>query len=157
MIYLGIDPGLSGGIAAIDHNSNILLLEAVPVMAGLKANTRMVDGLAMRALLIARQITPLHAAVFAAIERVNAMPKQGVTSSFKFGESYGILQGVLCGLNIGHEFILPQAWKKYYGLSSDKAQSLAEVSRRYPGLKLKKSDDGMAEALLIATYLKSAR
>lgn len=154
MIYfIGIDPGLSGGVGVLDARGGIVLAEMMPVMEGPKR--RMVDGHALRILL--RGCTVIDTA-HAVIERVNAMPKQGVASTFSFGQSQGIAIGVVCGLGIGYEFVLPQIWKKTYGLiGKPKNVSVGLVKRRWPGLHLKAKDDGIADALLIADWLRTHR
>lgn len=98
--------------------------------------------------------------VVAYVEKVNAMPGQGVTSMFTFGKNAGYIEGVLSANRIHYELIPPQRWKKFYGLSSDKEQSIDKATELFPGVNLiptprsHKPSDGMAEALLIASYGK---
>jgi len=96
-----------------------------------------------------------YAPSMAVIERVSAMPKQGVVSVFGFGRSYGEARGVVGALNIPMHLVTPQKWKKHFGLSSDKDQPRALATRLFPSVsehfKLKKHD-GRAEAALIALY-----
>ena len=86
------------------------------------------------------------------------MPGQGVTSMFHFGKSAGYIEGVLAALRIPCQLIAPQKWKRYYGLHSDKAESIVLCQQKYPDINLlptprcRKPSDGMAEALLIAGY-----
>lgn len=95
------------------------------------------------------------------VEKVGAMPGQGVTSMFHFGKSAGYIEGVLKAKNIPFELVSPQKWKKKYELHSDKEQSIAKCKELFPDINLlrtprcKKESDGMAEALLIANYGKS--
>ena len=153
MIYLGIDPGLSGGIGALDSQGRVLLAERMPLMASYVKGKRMVDCHALRGLLMP-VVHPLVAECRAAVEAVTSMPQQGVASMFSFGGALGAAYGTLAGLGIGFEFVPPKTWKRLHGLNKDKAQSLAMVSNRWPGLHLIKADDGVAEALLIADWLR---
>lgn len=101
--------------------------------------------------------------LFAVIEHVGAMPGQGVTSCFSFGESFGWLQGVLDAMLIPYELVRPQKWKKEFSCTSDKNTSIAVAQRLFPGVDLRrtplcrKPHDGKAEALLIAEYARRIR
>lgn len=88
------------------------------------------------------------------------MPKQGVTSTFTFGEGYGFLRGVMEALGISYQTVKPQRWKKEFGLNSDKQESIAVCRRLFPDVSLKPTErsrvdnDGMAEAVLISEYAR---
>ena len=79
---------------------------------------------------------------------------------FNFGMNFGWIQGVLDALNIPYELVSPQKWKKEFGLTSDKSESIRTAQRLFPGVSLKTGEksrvesDGMAEALLIAEYAR---
>ena len=94
------------------------------------------------------------------IESVHALPKQGLTSTWNFGVSYGWLLGMLDTLCIPYQPITPQKWKKEFGLNSDKAKSIEVCKQLFPGIKLlrtdrsRKEDDNIAEACLLALYAK---
>lgn len=94
------------------------------------------------------------------LEEVHAMPKQGVTSTFTFGEGYGFLRGVMEALGISYQTVKPQRWKKEFGLNSDKQESIAVCRRLFPDVSLKPTErsrvdnDGMAEAVLISEYAR---
>lgn len=96
--------------------------------------------------------------VYAVVEHVGAMPGQGVTSCFSFGESFGWLQGMLDALGVSYELVRPAKWKKEFSCTSDKNTSIEVAKRLFPGVNLKrtprctKDHDGLAEALLLATY-----
>lgn len=144
MIYLGIDPGASGAIAAIERNGDSLSqccckLSETPadVIEWIRANAVCVG---------------LHSTV-ARIEKVNAFPGQGVASSFKFGQSYGWLLGVLDALRIPYEFVTPQKWQRAMGCltGGDKNISKAAAQRLWPQLKITHAN---ADALLIAEYCR---
>lgn len=152
MIFIGIDPGLSGGVAALTIAGKLILADCMPVVPAPIPGKRWVDAAALRRLLVPTGI----AERVAAVERVGAMPGQGVSSSFGFGQSFGIVLGVLGAMGIGVELPVPQRWKKHHGLiKADKRASVGIVARRWPDLNLKASDDGIAEAILIADYLRS--
>lgn len=146
-VFIGIDPGKSGGIACIDTESGIRY--TVPYsdkdLADLcrdeswRGNTE-------------------H--IMCCLEKVGARPGQGVVSMFSFGQSVGYIKGVLESFRIPYQEITPQKWKKEFGLNSEKAAS-AEVCRKlFPEVSLlatprcKKPHDGMAEALLMAEYAR---
>lgn len=149
--FLGLDPGISGGFGILDKDGSIIIAEPMPLMRSPVYGKDMVNALNLYDLIKANIGDGL---VKAAIERVSAMPKQGVTSSFNFGVSYGLALGVIGCLQISHEFVLPRKWKGDMGLSSDKEASLGMAMRKWPKLKLKKKDDGIAESLLIAEWLR---
>ena len=96
----------------------------------------------------------------ALIERVHSMPKQGVSSAFKFGENYGFLRGILTALKISYREVTPQTWIKYYGMKKEKEESKTDWKRRlrqkaeklFPDVKITANT---ADALLIANYLNN--
>lgn len=93
------------------------------------------------------------------LERVGAMPGQGVTSMFSFGENYGFIRGLLAASRIPYERVTPQKWKREFGITS-KNQSVSVCMSLFPTVSLfrtqrcKKQHDGMAEALLMAEYAR---
>lgn len=142
-VFIGIDPGKNGGIACIDTENNYA--EATPY-----DDEYLID-----------LIDRLHEfRTICCLEKVGAMPGQGVVSMFNFGQSVGYIKGVLESFGIPYQEISPQRWKKEFGLNSDKAKS-AEICRKlFPNVCLlassrcKKPHDGMAEALLMAEYAR---
>ena len=139
--FLGFDPGRDGSMAIIGPH----LLPSAIVFD--KADY-------IRTL---EELMPQFR-MFAVIEHVGAMPGQGVTSCFSFGESFGWLQGVLDAMKIPYELVRPQKWKKEFSCTSDKNTSIAVAQRLFPGVDLRRTPrcrklhDGKAEALLIASY-----
>ena len=150
-LYLGVDPGISGGIGLLDHDGKIVLAERMPIMPSPVYGKHMVDG---QRLYDTLNNATKNAMVACVIERVSAMPNQGVTSSFNFGVSYGIAAGILGALQISHQFVLPRKWKGDMGLGADKDLSMGMAMRLWPTLKLLKKDDGIAEALLMAEWIR---
>lgn len=94
------------------------------------------------------------------LEQVHAMPKQGVTSTFNFGVSFGYIKGVLEAYGIAYQEVTPQKWKKEFGLDGTKAKSIAVCRHLFPNVSLRATEkcrvdhDGMAEALLLAEYAR---
>lgn len=143
MIYIGIDPGKSGAMAAISDlvDRKVLIQFDESVYAN-----------------VLRECIPEDTR--AVLEHVGAMPKQGVTSMFHFGENFGYIKGLLEAFQIPYELVRPQKWKKEFGITGDKNSSIDVCKRLFPGVDLRrtercrKDDDGMAEALLMALYAK---
>ena len=96
--------------------------------------------------------------IVAAVEKVGAMPHQGVSSMFSFGQSFGYILGVLAACGIPYQLVPPRVWKKDFGLNNDKAKSIDVCKRLFPGVSLlptercRKESDGMAESTLLACY-----
>ena len=148
---LGIDPGISGAVAFYYPLTDIIDAQDVPLISRLKAKaSQEIDAVTLTKMI--RSLMPITAAF---VESVHSMPKQGVASSFVFGESFGVIKGVLAALEIPVYFVSPQRWKKFYGISADKEAARALAIRLWPQhsemFKLKKHH-GRAEAALIAYY-----
>lgn len=141
MIYIGIDPGKSGALAIIDRN----MMNLIPF-----SETDYINAI---------KVVPSELAV-ACVEHVGAMPGQGVTSMFNFGQNFGYIKGLLEAYQISYELVRPQKWKKEFGITGDKNSSVEVCKRLFPGVSLRrtercrKDDDGMAEALLMAEYAR---
>lgn len=145
MIYIGIDPGKNGGIAFISDVVN------VPIQVLKYSDEDLIDSLST---------VTLKDNCRCVLEKVNAMPGQGVVSMFNFGQNFGFIQGVLKAYEIPFELVPPQKWKKEFSVTSDKNTSIEVAKRLFPGVNLKaterckKDHDGMAEALLMAEYAR---
>lgn len=141
---VGVDPGASGAIAAICADSGDLLwVEDMPAHEGVVSAPLCAD-------LIAGQ--PISVAW---VENVHSMPKQGVSSSFKFGRAFGTIVGVLGGARIPVEYVAPTVWKRDARLSKDKGVSRRRAIELWPqhsALFARVKDDGRAEAALIARH-----
>lgn len=142
----GIDPGASGALAVIDKGRVLDVLD-VPKVSG------EVDNVAW-----ARAWVPLLGqADHVWIERVHAMPRQGVTSMFNFGQRYGFVIGLVSALGIPVSYVRPAEWKRKVGVAvkADKAASRIRASELFPdsaALWRRKADEGKAEAALIAYH-----
>jgi len=143
---LGIDPGLSGGLALLTLTDT---LWAAPMPVVELRSKGEINLAALAGILDHWQ--PTHAW----IEQQQAMPRQGVTSSFRCGQNYGILLGFLAGRLLPVSIVRPAAWKRAMGVPADKAAAVAIATRKFPAsshLWCRKRDDGIAEAALIAAY-----
>ncbi len=155
MNYIGIDPGLSGAIAAIDHRKQeVYDIPTINVETATGRKRRIVNSHKLYHLL--EDLTCGGSIV--TVERVHAMPRDGVKQAFSFGRSFGIVEGVLAGCRAGYNSILPRFWKEHFGLSKKDKEASIELARKiFPkmGEKLKrKCDHNRAEALLLAQYSK---
>lgn len=145
MIYIGVDVGKDGGVAVIDTET------------GNKEVFAWDDKLFVETM---REMYTWKESAFAVVERVAAMPKQGVTSMFNFGKSAGFIEGVLQAYNIPYQLVPPNVWKKEFSLGKDKQASITACKRLFPNVNLfrtekcRKEHDGMAEALLMAEYAR---
>ena len=144
MYYIGIDPGKSGAMVILNDKqvASIVPFDEIEYIRTLK------------------KILLKDKCVVGCLEKVNAMPKQGVVSMFNFGKNFGFIQGVLMSLGISYELVTPQKWKKEFSVTSDKNTSIEVARRLFPEVNLKrtersiKDDDNIAEALLMAEYAR---
>jgi len=151
MIILGIDPGLNGAFAFYNTIENTLMVYDMPTVDVVrnKKSKREVCASGVSMILYNRDVT------YAFLERVNAMPGQGVTSVFSFGRSTGILEGVLAAFNIPVTIITPQTWQKAMQVRDGKDGSRERAMQMFPAraeLFQRKRDDGRSDAALIAAY-----
>jgi crossover junction endodeoxyribonuclease RuvC len=158
LIVVGADPGLKGGVAGlrvVGQHSEWLFGFRMPLMD--YRGRQQVDARRLRERLhecweLTEHEVP-HAVV---VEQVSAMPQQGVTSSFRFGQATGMLQAVL-GIVYNQSMyteITPAVWKKAMGLSANKGASMDHARRLWPSQfeGRPKADDGIAEAGLLAHW-----
>ena len=155
MLIIGIDPGLSGSICFFEDGKILDVIE-MPTMTEGKKNKRQVNGSQVYNEISKRveQIDKKDIKVI--IEQVSAMPGQGVTSMFNFGQSYGILKGICSAMQLPMYFVRPAKWKKYFSLiNSEKDASRTKAIEIFPYFSLnlsKKKDSNKADAILIASY-----
>jgi|TARA_B110000046_G_C12950857_1_gene380078 crossover junction endodeoxyribonuclease RuvC len=158
MRIFGIDPGLSGGIAILDDNK-IKEIFDMPVMPDGKKNKRQLNS-ALLAQLFKENIKDIEDTVII-VEQVNAMPGQGVTSMFNFGQTFGAIKGISAALSLPIFFVRPAKWKKHFELiNSSKDASRTKAIEMYPSFaeKLsKKKDVNKSDAILIARYYSETR
>lgn len=150
---IGIDPGLGGAAACVARTGGSWVIDMPTAVYGKTGFVkRAVDLPELTAYLDTVAVNAT-----AVIERVSAFPGQGVGSMFSLGMSYWGVAGVLAGLGIPVRLVEPKAWKAHFGLSKDKAESLALARKLFPDCVLtRQKDHGRAEALLIARYGQEA-
>ena len=155
MLIIGIDPGISGSICFFE-DGKILDVVEMPTMNEGKKNKRQVNGSQVYNEIFNRIKGVDKKDIKVIIEQVSAMPGQGVTSMFNFGQSFGILKGICSAMQLPMYFIRPAKWKKYFNLiKSPKDASRSKVIEIFPyySAKLsKKKDSNKADAILIASY-----
>ena len=158
MIIIGIDPGLSGGIAILENNKVKSLFD-MPVMPEGKKNKRQLNS-AQLAKLIKDSIKD-KSEVSVIVEQVNAMPGQGVTSMFNFGQTFGAIKGVCAAIGLPIFFVRPSKWKKHFELiNSSKDASRTKAIEMYPLLSndlAKTKDVNKSDAILIARFYTETR
>ena len=158
MRIIGIDPGLSGAIAVLDNNK-VLKIYDMPVMAEGKKNKRQLNSAQL--VNIIKENIEKHEEINVVVEQVNAMPGQGVTSMFNFGQTFGAIKGVCAALNLPIFFIRPSKWKKYFELiNSSKDSSRTKAIEMYPSIAnqlSKKKDVNKSDAILIARFFSDTR
>ena len=132
MKIIGIDPGLSGAIAILE-NKKVIALFDIPVMTEGKKNKRQLNSALLVNLL--KQNISNNEEIAVVVEQVNAMPGQGVTSMFNFGQTFGAIKGICAALNLPIFFVRPSKWKKHFELiNSSKDSSRTKAIEMYPNL-----------------------
>ena len=158
MKIIGIDPGLTGAIAIMQNNKVLDIIE-MPVMSEGKKNKRQLNS-AQLVSIIKKNIES-NEEVAVVVEQVNAMPGQGVTSMFNFGQTFGAIKGVCAALGLPIFFVRPSKWKKYFELiNASKDSSRTKAIEMYPSLSnhlAKKKDVNKSDAILIARYFNETR
>ena len=158
MKIIGIDPGLSGAIAVLENNKVVKIFD-IPVMSEGKKNKRQLNSALLVNLL--KENIQKDEDVTVVIEQVNAMPGQGVTSMFNFGQTFGALKGICAALELPIFFVRPSKWKKHFELiNSSKDASRTKAIEMYPKLSSqlsKKKDVNKSDAILIAKFFSDTR
>lgn len=152
MIYIGIDPGLSGAIAFLDVEKGHLSVVDMPIFE-VQRNGKVKREVSPHGVAAVLSLSQNVSAVV--LERVGAMPGQGVTSVFSFGRSVGVIEGVLAAEHLAVSIVTPQAWQKAAGVRGGKdgaRQRACELFPNYAGLFARKKDDGRADAACMAWY-----
>ena len=155
MLIIGIDPGISGSICFLEDGRILDVLE-MPTMAEGKKNKKQVNGSQIYNEILNKINKIQKQDVRVVIEQVSAMPGQGVTSMFNFGQSFGILKGICSAMQLPMYFVRPAKWKKYFGLiNSEKDASRTKAIEIFPYISkelTKKKDANKADAILIASF-----
>ena len=155
MIIIGIDPGISGSICFFEDGKVTDIVE-MPNMADGKKNKRQVNGAQIYNEISSRIKNFNKEDIKVVIEQVSAMPGQGVTSMFNFGQSFGVLKGICSAMQLSTYFIRPVKWKKYFNLiNSEKDASRTKAIQIFPYISSelsKKKDANKADAILLASF-----
>ena len=155
MLIISIDPGISGSICFFE-DGKILDVVEMPTMTEGKKNKRQANGSQIFNEISKRISNNKKQTIRVIIEQVSAMPGQGVTSMFNFGQSFGILKGICSAMQLPMYFIRPAKWKKYFGLiKSEKDASRTKAIEMFPYFSSqlsKKKDSNKADAILIASF-----
>ena len=158
MIIFGIDPGISGAISVLE-NKKIIEIFDMPTMIDGKKNKRQINGSEVTYIIKKRLNDGKE--VIVVVEQVNAMPGQGVTSMFNFGQSFGVIKGICSALSLPIYFVRPIKWKKHFNLiKTNKDASRTKVIQTYPEISSKlsrKKDSNKADAILIARYFNDTQ
>ena len=155
MLIIGIDPGISGSICFFEDGKILEVIE-MPTMTEGKKNKRQVNGSQIYNEILKRVNDPAKQDVKVVIEQVSAMPGQGVTSMFNFGQSFGVIKGICSAMQLSMYFVRPAKWKKYFGLiKTEKDASRTKVIEIFPYISSqlsRKKDSNKADAVLIASF-----
>ena len=155
MLIIGIDPGISGSICFFEDGKITDLVE-MPSMAEGKKNKKQVNAAQIYNEIHSRIKNFEKKNIKVVIEQVSAMPGQGVTSMFNFGQSFGVLKGICSAMQLSMYFVRPAKWKKYFGLiKTEKDASRTKVIEIFPYISAqlsKKKDSNKADAVLIASF-----
>ena len=153
MRIFGIDPGLSGALAILDEKKIYEVID-LPTMSDGKKNKKQLNSAHLSKYIQSNIIDLNKSAVV--VEQVNAMPGQGVTSMFNFGQTFGAIKGISASLNLPIYFVRPSKWKKHFDLlNSSKDASRTKAIEMYPTFAdqlSKKKDVNKSDAILIARY-----
>ena len=155
MLIIGIDPGITGSICFFEDGKIIDVLE-MPNMAEGKKNKKQVNGAQIYNEILLKIKSLNKEEIKVVIEQVSAMPGQGVTSMFNFGQSFGILKGICSAMQLPMYFVRPTKWKKYFNLiNSEKDASRTKAIEVFPYFSSelsRKKDSNKADAILIASF-----
>jgi len=153
MIIFGIDPGVSGAISVLE-NKKVIEVFDMPTMIDGKKNKKQVNGSQVTNIIKERLNDDKE--IIVVVEHVNAMPGQGVTSMFNFGQSFGVLKGICSAMQLSMYFVRPAKWKKYFNLiNSEKDASRTKAIQIFPYISAqlsRKKDANKADAILIASF-----
>ena len=155
MLIIGIDPGISGSVCFFQDGKILQVIE-MPTMIDGKKKKRQVNGSQIYNEILKRINEFEKQNVRVVIEQVSAMPGQGVTSMFNFGQSFGILKGIFSAMHLPVYYVRPAKWKKYFNLiNSQKDASRTRAIEIFPYFSSqlsKKKDNNKADAILIASF-----
>ena len=155
MLTIGIDPGITGAISFFEDGELQDVID-MPIMASGSKNKKQINGSQIFNEISFRIQNYKSENINVVVEQVSAMPGQGVTSMFNFGQSFGVVKGVCAAMQLPIFFVRPAKWKKYYDLiNSQKDSSRVKAIEMFPKFSpmlSRKKDTNKADAILIANY-----
>ena len=158
MLIIGIDPGISGAICFFE-NGEVKNIIDMPSMAEGKKNKRQINGNQLFNEIKNNIKNIPKSNICVVVEQVSAMPGQGVTSMFNFGQSFGVIKGICSAMQLPIYFVRPAKWKKYFNLiKTEKEASRTKAIEIFPYISSKlskKKDSNKAGAILIASYFSN--
>ena len=158
MFIIGVDPGISGAISFLEDGKILDVIE-MPSMAEGKKNKRQINGTQIFNEIEIRIKNLSKSNISVVVEHVSAMPGQGVTSMFNFGQSFGVIKGICSAMQLPIYFVRPAKWKKYFNLiKTEKDASRTKAIEIFPYISSKlskKKDSNKAEAILIASFFNN--
>ena len=165
-IFAGVDPGLWGAVAALDEDGRLIFAQDTPIIEVKRGKTPKGNvktrylylPTAMADVLVENLLRDVERpdSVIVGVENVHSMPAQGVSSTFSLGRGLGLWEGILAALRLPVEMIEPTAWKRAMGIpaGSDKRASVELALRLFPTAPIKRTQDGRADAVLLAEFLR---
>ena len=158
MIIVGIDPGITGAICFFSKGKVIDVID-MPTMAEGKKNKKQVNGRQIFNEIKSIKSKFLNENISVVVEQVSAMPGQGVTSMFNFGQSFGVIKGICSAMELPIYYVRPAKWKKYFNLiNSEKDASRTKAIEMFPKISHKlfrKKDNNKADAILISQFFEN--
>ena len=158
MLIIGIDPGISGAICFFENGKVVDIID-MPVMADGKKNKKQINGSQIYNEICDRIKNIPKKDIFVVVEQVSAMPGQGVTSMFNFGQSFGVIKGICSAMQLSMHFVRPAKWKKYFNLlKTEKEASRSKAIEIFPYISSnlsRKKDSNKADAILIASFFNN--
>ena len=155
MLVIGIDPGITGSICFFEDGKIIDLID-MPNMADGKKQKKQVNGAQNYNEILLRTKNVEKRNIKVVIEHVSAMPGQGVTSMFNFGQSFGVLKGICSAMQLSMHFVRPAKWKRFFNLiNAEKDASRTKAIEIFPYISTelsRKKDANKADAALIASF-----
>lgn len=159
MIYIGIDPGKHGGLAALNDQDNTLAVVPMPLIGEKEYDLQRIK------MFLKDRISKDTAHVFGVIEKQHCMPGEGLPHTFTTGFGYGMLLGMFTGLDISYRIVTAKEWQKelFKGVAArtdTKVASILVAKRQFPcndftaTARSKKDSDGMTDAANICIYAK---
>ena len=165
-LFIGVDPGLMGAVAALDETGRLIFAQDTPIIAVHRGKTpkgnvktrHLYLPTAMADILVENLLKDVERPdnVIVGVENVHSMPAQGVSSTFSLGRGLGLWEGIIAALRLPVEMIEPAVWKRAMGIpaGSDKRASVELALRLFPSAPIKRTQDGRADAVLLAEFLR---